>query len=57
MKADRITELPIVPENYDVDWYNKIDYSRINCKMAELEKRMINGLIRYYRPKRLLGNH
>jgi predicted O-methyltransferase YrrM len=54
MKKDIITELPIVPEEYDVEWYSKVDYSVINSRMTETERRFINGLIRYYQPSSLL---
>ena len=54
MKNDIITCLPIVPMEHDIEWYNKLDYSTIHCKMAEEERKFINGLIRYYQPSSLL---
>ena len=50
MKTKKLSELPIVPEDYDTTHYSKIDYSGLASLMSPTERRFINGFLRYYRP-------
>jgi predicted O-methyltransferase YrrM len=54
MKSDLLTSLPIVPEEYDIACYEKVDYSKCNSLMHPIERRFINGLLRYYQPQNIL---
>jgi predicted O-methyltransferase YrrM len=67
MKTTKISELPIDPENYDVEHYAKVNYADIvnltdagngafglGSLMIDAERRFINGLIRYYRPRGII---
>jgi len=59
MKSTKISELPIVPENYAVDTYERISDMDLSILMTETERRFINGLIKYYEPENIieLGVH
>jgi predicted O-methyltransferase YrrM len=54
MKSDILTSLPIVPEEYDVVRYEKVDYSKCRSEMHSIERRFVNGLLRYYEPENVL---
>ena len=54
MKDANIINLPIVPEDYEIDHYAQIDYSGLHSEMTESERRFVNGLIRWYEPGNVL---
>jgi hypothetical protein len=54
MKSDLISALPIVPEKYEVSHYDEIDYQELHSEMAIIERKFINGLIRWYQPRNIL---
>jgi predicted O-methyltransferase YrrM len=54
VKSDLLTSLPIVPEDYDIARYEKMDYSKCHSEMLPIERRFVNGLLRYYQPKNIL---
>jgi predicted O-methyltransferase YrrM len=53
MKSDLLTDLPVVPEEYDAENYNKQTVFPF-CEMTDTERRFIHGLIRYYEPQKLI---
>ena len=54
MKTDDISSLGIVPEEYDSRIMESIDFVSLHSEMNDTERRFVNGLIRYYRPKSLI---
>jgi len=54
MKNDNLSSLPVIPEEYEINHLGKIDFSLINSEMNEIERRFVNGLIRYYKPENIL---
>ena len=54
MRQVCLSNLEIVPEEYEAAHLDGIDFSSLNSEMNNIERRFINGLIRYYRPKNLL---
>ena len=54
MKMTKISELPIIPENYAVENYMRISNMDIKIHMTENERRFINGLISFYEPQNIL---
>ncbi len=54
MKHDLINTLPIVPDKYDISHYEKIDYLNLHSEMVTVERKFINGLIRWYEPQHIL---
>ena len=54
MKTTRISELPIIPENYAVDNYKRISGMDLDILMTEEERRFINGLIQFYEPQNII---
>ena len=54
MKFEKLTAIPVVPEDYAVSEYESIDWNMLHSEMTDTERRFINGLIRYYEPKNIL---
>ena len=54
MKNTNISELPMHPEEYQVDHYARVDYNHLHSIMEDSERRFINGLIRWYEPESIL---
>ena len=54
MKITRLNELAIKPESYEVARYEKADWHTVFSQMSPTERRFINGLLRYYKPERVL---
>ena len=54
MKTTNICELPIIPEDYETNHYSRINYDNVYSEMTDVERRFINGLIRWYEPKNIL---
>jgi predicted O-methyltransferase YrrM len=54
MKQIKLSVLPVVPESYDAEHYDNVDYSDIYSLMTPTERRFINGLLRYYQPQHIL---
>ena len=54
MKTTKISELPIVPEQYGAEVYEKVDWTDVHAEMTDGERRFINGLIQYYQPENVL---
>ncbi|MEY8338952.1 class I SAM-dependent methyltransferase [Lachnospiraceae bacterium 62-35] len=54
MKAVSISDLPIVPEEYGKEIYERIDWTVVDSEMTDGQRRFINGLIQYYCPERVL---
>ncbi|MCL2078882.1 MAG: hypothetical protein FWH17_03455 [Oscillospiraceae bacterium] len=54
MKKTKLPELPIVPEKYGCEVYERIDWSAITSWMTDAERKLINGLIQYYQPENVL---
>jgi len=54
MKTTVLSELPVRPERYEKAHCDRVDYSTIFSQMSPIERRFINGLLRYYQPKRVL---
>ena len=54
MKPTNISELPIVPEEYETSHYAQVDYNSVYSEMTDGEWRFINGLIRWYEPENIL---
>ena len=54
MKDTNIINLPIIPEEYEIEHYARIDYTGLHSEMTDGERRFINGLIRWYEPERIL---
>ena len=51
MKTTKLSELPILPQEYDLEHYFKIQYPVArDVGMSDSERRLVNGLIRYYQP-------
>jgi len=44
----------VIFENIDLHLHNSVDWSRINSEMTEQERRFVHGIVRHYKPKRLL---
>ena len=53
-KFDKLDSLPIVPEEFEAELLERVDFSAISSEMSECERRFINGLIRYFRPVSIL---
>ena len=41
-------------EELDLVLYNRVDYTKVNSEMTDLERRFVHGLIRNFKPKKLL---
>ena len=54
MKTTKLSELPIVPESYETAHYEKLDYTNVFSQMSPVERKFINGLLRYYQPEHIL---
>ena len=54
MRQENISSISIIPEEYDVQHWERIDLSILHSEMTYIEQRFINGLIRYYKPKNIL---
>lgn len=59
MKKDNLIDIPIVPEEYGTDCFHGIDIIKDDPKMVlsemfDVERKFINGLIRYYEPENVL---
>lgn len=54
MKSTILTELPLVPEQFDSNMLDMVDWSKIQSFMGSGERAFINGLIRYYHPEHVL---
>jgi len=54
MKTTKISELPIVPENYSVENYMKISGMDLDILMTQNERCFINGLIQFYEPQNII---
>ena len=54
MKQTKLSELSIIPEDYDPTIYENIDWSTLHSEMSDIERRFIYGLIRYYEPQHML---
>ena len=54
MRNTKLSELQIAPEEYEQLQYEKIDWSDIHSEMLDIERRFINGLIKYYEPRKIL---
>jgi len=54
MKQIDLGTLPIIPEQYDSEHLAKIDFNVLHSEMTETERKFINGLIRFYRPKNVI---
>jgi predicted O-methyltransferase YrrM len=54
VKSDLLTSLPIVPEEYDVAHHEKVDHAKYHSEMLPIERRFVNGLLRYYQPENVL---
>jgi len=44
----------VIYEEIELLLYNKIDWSKLHSEMSDQERRFVHGLIRHYKPKRLL---
>jgi predicted O-methyltransferase YrrM len=53
LKKEVLTDLPIIPEEYDIDHYNSRKTYPFS-EMVDAERRFLHGLIRYYEPKNLI---
>lgn len=54
MKATSISDLPIRPEEYRKEIYDRIDWSSVDSEITDGQRRFINGLIQYYQPDKVL---
>jgi hypothetical protein len=55
MKKDKLSEINIIPEEYDTEHFDRLPCLKsMDFCMVPTERRFINGLIRYYRPANLL---
>ena len=54
MLLDKINNLKIVPENFESSKTTKIDTSIVRSEMDDIERRFVNGLVRYYKPENIL---
>jgi predicted O-methyltransferase YrrM len=54
MKNTKLSELPIVPEEYETERFGEIQDSKLLVHMTLKERLFINGLIRYYKPDNIL---
>ncbi|MDR1320087.1 MAG: class I SAM-dependent methyltransferase [Gracilibacteraceae bacterium] len=54
MKTTKLSGLTIVPENYETQRCNQINWAQIHSEMTGAERRFINGLITYYQPGKIL---
>lgn len=54
MKTTVISELPIMPEEYGKEIYERIDWTDVEPEMEDNQRRFINGLIQYYQPEKIL---
>ena len=54
MKTTVISELPIKPEEYQKEVYDRIDWSAVDSEMNDGQRRFISGLIQYYQPETVL---
>jgi len=60
MKNDAIINIPVVPEEFGTDCFKNIDLETslesypMLSEMTTIERKFVNGLIRYYQPKSVL---
>jgi predicted O-methyltransferase YrrM len=54
LKNPHLLEIPIIPEEYELSPYQKIDYTNLHSEMDEIERKFVNGLIRYYTPQNII---
>ena len=54
VNIDKISSIKIKPELYEADHLAHIDFSRLHSEMKPVERQFINGLLRYYKPSRIL---
>ena len=54
MRTDNLLSLKIVPELYEADRLELIDFTKLHSEMMAVERQFINGLLRYYKPNRVL---
>ena len=54
MKTTVITDLPMIPEEYAQENYERIDWSDVDSEMSDGQRRFIHGLVQYYQPNKIL---
>lgn len=54
MKTTKLSQLGIVPEEYDIDHCRNVDYTDIHSEMSDCERQFVSGLIRYYEPSNII---
>ncbi|MDR1688875.1 MAG: class I SAM-dependent methyltransferase [Clostridiales bacterium] len=54
MLKTHLTNLPIIPEQFELNHFQEVDYSKLHAKMKSIQEKFINGLIRHYKPKNLI---
>jgi predicted O-methyltransferase YrrM len=54
MKNTKLSELPIIPEEYETERFREIQDPELLLQMTLNERLFVNGLIRYYKPSNIL---
>lgn len=54
LNTTKIIEIPIIPKQYDLENYDRVDRSLFKSEMMDCKRRFVHGLILYYQHENIL---